>query len=92
MIVIGKTGRDKPRPYEGINYNYPRIYMLREVFVQTLFMINIACLTTGLATKTVSNVLKGRNKYPWQGNVKVQGMCIFFLIMPLAQTWLMRHE
>ena len=27
-----------------------------------------------------------------QGNVKVQGMCIFFLIMPLAQTWLIRHE
>jgi hypothetical protein len=36
MIVIGKTGGDKPRPYEGISYNYPLIYMLREVFVQAL--------------------------------------------------------
>jgi hypothetical protein len=24
------------RPYEGISYNYPRIYMLGEVFVQAL--------------------------------------------------------
>ena len=30
--------------------------------------------------------------YDLQDNVKVQGMCIFFLIMPLAQTWLIRHE
>jgi hypothetical protein len=36
MIVIGKAGGDKPRPYEGMSYNYPRIYMQREVFVQAL--------------------------------------------------------
>ena len=27
-----------------------------------------------------------------QGDVKVQGMGIFFLVMPLAQTWLVGHE
>ena len=27
-----------------------------------------------------------------QGNVKVQGMGIFFLVMPLAQTWHAKHQ
>jgi hypothetical protein len=27
-----------------------------------------------------------------QRNVKVQGMGVFFLVMPLAQTWLVRYE
>jgi len=35
-----------------------------------LFMINIAYLTTGLAIKTLSSVLKGRNKYPWEHTSK----------------------
>jgi len=29
-------------------------------------MTNIAYLTTGPAIKTLSNVLKGRNKYTWE--------------------------
>jgi len=27
-----------------------------------------------------------------QGNVKVQGMGVFFLVMPLAQTWHAKHQ
>ncbi len=29
---------------------------------------------------------------PLQGNVKVQGMGIYFLVMPLAQTWHAKHQ
>lgn len=33
-------------------------------------MIDIVCLTIGSATKTLSNVLKGRNKHPWEQTLK----------------------
>jgi hypothetical protein len=33
-------------------------------------MINIAYLTTGLAMKTPSKVLKGRNKHSWEHTSK----------------------
>jgi len=35
-----------------------------------LFMKNIAHLTTGLVIKTLFNVLKCRNKYPWEHTSK----------------------
>jgi len=37
-----------------------------------LFVINIAYPTTGPAIKTFSNLLKGRNKYPWEHTSKTK--------------------
>ncbi len=37
-----------------------------------LFMINIGYLTTGPAIKTLPNLLKGRNKYPWAHTSKTE--------------------
>ncbi|MBW2340055.1 MAG: hypothetical protein JRF50_06855 [Deltaproteobacteria bacterium] len=34
-----------------------------------------------------SQGLRSNQEYMVQGNVKVQGMGVFFLVMPLAQTW-----
>ena len=50
--------------------------------------------SSNLAVPTIKNYqnLLLFSTFFLEGNVKVQGMCIFFLIMPLAQTWLMRHE
>jgi len=36
------------------------------IHLKGLFMINIACLATGPGIKALFDVLKGRNKYPWE--------------------------
>jgi hypothetical protein len=51
----------------------PALKVKFRIYPEGLSMINIAHLTTGLAIRTLPNVLKGRNKYPWEHTSKNRG-------------------
>ncbi len=55
-------------------------------------MVPLLCLDLFYTTKSKPVGTNTISALSIQGKVKVQGMGVFFLVMPLAQTWHAKHQ